>query len=85
MATKRVTEAPETGTSKRVTGAPNTVITVRFTPNYLLLEGDAQVSGDDCLLLEGDVVTGVDFLKLEGDQRPIIAGTATKRITEAAA
>lgn len=85
MATKRITEAVEAGTSKRVTGAPNENITVRFTPFFFLVEGDAQSNGDR-LLLEGVAQVGdTDCLKLEGDQRRIIGGTATKRITEAAA
>ena len=71
-----------TTTTKRVTEAPETNITQRILPVYFLLEGDAQSNGDR-LLLSGDFQTGADLLKLEGDQRLIIGGTATKRITEA--
>lgn len=69
--------------TKRVSGAPSgSVRTARVEQNLLLLEGDAQETGSDCLLLEGDMQSGGDLLKLEGDQALEIGGTVTKRVPE---
>lgn len=67
-----------TTTTKRVTGAASGGVTTRLAPNLLLLEGDE--SG--YLLLEGDMQSGEDRLKLEGDEAFAINSTVTKRVAE---
>jgi ABC-type polar amino acid transport system ATPase subunit len=77
--TKRITAAAAGGSTKRVSGTPGGGAT-SFIHHLLLLEGDE----DGYLLLEGDMQSGNDALKLEGDAATI-GSTVTKRITEAVA
>ena len=80
VVTKRVTAAAAGGSTARVSSQATGGITSRFTPNFLLAEGDAQTNGDR-ILLEGDMQSGDDLLKLEGDQVPIVSSTTTGRVT----
>jgi hypothetical protein len=79
--TKRISGAPSGGSTKRVTESAAGTERTERVPHLLLLEGDMQVSGHDCLLLEGDMQSGTDALKLEGDATAV-GGTVTKRIAE---
>lgn len=76
--TKRVSGTASGGQTTRVSSRPAGGATSRIH-HLLLLEGDE--SG--YLLLEGDMQSGDDVLKLEGDETTI-GGTTTKRLAEAA-
>lgn len=80
--TRRISGNASGGQTVRVTARPAGGHSERIPANFLLLEGDMQSSGSDGLLLEGDVQTGDDLLKLEGDHAVIIGGTTTRRILE---
>lgn len=83
--TRRVSARPVGAKSARVPSEPTGTEHTPRIQHFLLLEGDAQVSGTDCLLLEGDMQSGTDKLKLEGDASTQIGGTVTKRVPEAVA
>ena len=79
--TNRVPGSPAADNSVRVAGIPVGGQASRIH-HLFLLEGDAQETGSDCLLLEGDMQWGDDVLKLEGDAASIGA-VHTKRVAEA--
>lgn len=80
--TSRISGAITAANTQRVSeAAPWTFQTSRIS-HLLLLEGDMQDSGSDVLLLEGDMQSGTDALKLEGDITAITE-TTTKRVAEA--
>lgn len=77
--TKRVTSASSGGQTARVSGTAAGGATTRIPPNLLALEGDE--SG--YVLLEGDMQSGDDLLKLEGDEATSITANLTQRVSEA--
>lgn len=77
--TKRVAPGAAGSISRRVSAHPLGTSQTSRLSFLLALEGD--VAGG-VLLLEGDVQTGTDGLRLEGDVA-VVGGTATKRIAEA--
>lgn len=76
--TKRISGAASGGQTVRVAARPAGGLTSRIAPNFLALEGDE--SG--YLQLEGDMQTGDDVMKLEGDEALLIEGTVTKRVAD---
>ena len=74
--TKRVTGVAVGGKTVRVSESPTGSNLTSRLHHLLLLEGDE--SG--LLLLDGDMQSGTDVLKLEGDVT-VIGGTQTRRVT----
>lgn len=71
-----IAEQPSINTTGRVGTSPSGGITQYITPNFLALEGDE--SG--LLLLEGDMQSGDDALKLEGDESMAAGSSILKRV-----
>lgn len=78
VVTRRISGSPAGGQTARVSGNPTGTEHTSRISFLLALEGDE--SG--VLLLEGDVQSGTDAMRLEGDVT-VIGGTATKRVPEA--
>ncbi len=78
--TKRISATAAGGATRRVTATAAGGITPRLPINYLLMESDESSA---FILLEGDMQTGDDLIKLEGDEALAIGGTTTRRIAEA--
>jgi hypothetical protein len=76
--TKRISGAASGGYTARIAASAAGYQTSRIQ-HLLLLEGDMQETGSDHLLLEGDMQSGDDVLKLEGDVAAV-GGTSTRRI-----
>ena len=77
--TKRIGGTPSGGKTERISGRPVGGVTPVIDSFRLLLEGDAQETGSDMVLLEGDMQSGDDLLKLEGDEARVIASNITRR------